>query len=475
MKNLLLLTFMFSFSLTCFPQQGKWEKALKKNSIKSYQKFIEEYSDSEYSQDAKLKLIELEFNKAKKINTIKSYEYFLNTYSENKFTKQATDNLIAVEFEQIIKENSIKSYKRFISKYPDSEFKKKAKSYLMKLEYVETEKNNTIIDYTRFLKKYPEGEFSVKAKKNLMNLEHKDVEKVNTIESYNNFLSKYPDSEFSETVSNTINFIKLGCTFDTNYISDAERSEVLKIVSMIGKEQDIKMLEKLYDFIITDNDRMKHSQYYIIRILKSTIYNNNTKQFQVKNKKVYALIDLYTFNPDQYELYSYEASLCQEIMVKLIRLVVKSQIAQIPSNEELAKNMVDAMCYGDADANAVKQKITEIATLRASFPEFVYGIDLSAMKDITERSLSDCARYQYWILGNRILSEYYENPFEYGLEENNIDDPEFKDSPNYKRRLERKVDVKKKIYALIKTSFINEKNQIIKEYASEVLKRHKVF
>lgn len=79
MKRLALLTLIVAISLTSFSQAGKWKKAQKINTIENYKDFLIKYPESEFKDDAIVKLMELEYEKAKGINSIESYYSFLAT------------------------------------------------------------------------------------------------------------------------------------------------------------------------------------------------------------------------------------------------------------------------------------------------------------------------------------------------------------------------------------------------------------
>ena len=100
MKNIFLIILFISIAFTCYSQEGKWKKATKKNTIESYQKFLSKFPESEFSDDAKQKIIEIEFVLAESTNTITGYKYFLETYEKNDYSEEALRNLIALEFKQ---------------------------------------------------------------------------------------------------------------------------------------------------------------------------------------------------------------------------------------------------------------------------------------------------------------------------------------------------------------------------------------
>ncbi|MBN2697566.1 MAG: tetratricopeptide repeat protein [Bacteroidales bacterium] len=207
MKKLFLLFIMITISLACFPQKGKWKKAQKINTIESYQTFLNVYPNTEYSDDAKLKIIELEFVKAERTNTISGYEYFLKEYEKNAYTEKAKSNLIELEYRNAEKQNTVEAFQQFINKYPYNELTEKAKSNLTELEYRNAEKQNTIEAFQQFINKYPYNELTEKAKSNLTELEYRNAEKQNTIEAFQQFINNYPEVEYTKIAGNKLSLL----------------------------------------------------------------------------------------------------------------------------------------------------------------------------------------------------------------------------------------------------------------------------
>ena len=110
MKKLILISAMMVFSLICFSQTGKWNKTLKKNTIEEYQKFLDKYPESEYSDEAKQNLIKLEFNKAEYKYSISAYEEFIKKYPNNEFATDAESWILAKQQTRINSLNKIKDY-----------------------------------------------------------------------------------------------------------------------------------------------------------------------------------------------------------------------------------------------------------------------------------------------------------------------------------------------------------------------------
>ena len=138
MKKLFFISMFLAFSLTCFAQKGKWEKAQRKNTIESYQEFLKKYPNSEFSNDAILKLMGLEYKKAENVNSIGIYSSFIDTYGKNKnsYSEQAKNKLIQLEFDYAKKKNSVDAFEQFIQKYSDEKYYvDKARTSVAEIEF----------------------------------------------------------------------------------------------------------------------------------------------------------------------------------------------------------------------------------------------------------------------------------------------------------------------------------------------------
>lgn len=131
MKNLFIITLLLTFCLTSFSQESKWLKTKKKNTIDSYQKFLKKYPDSEYSENALLKIIDLEYNIVKKDSTIESFSNFILKYPESIQTTEAKEKLMQLEYIHAKDANKTLVYKEFLKKYPKSGFTNEINNYLI--------------------------------------------------------------------------------------------------------------------------------------------------------------------------------------------------------------------------------------------------------------------------------------------------------------------------------------------------------
>jgi len=87
-----VIGFMILFS-ACATMKGNFEKARRTDNIRAYQEFLAKHPESEFSQQVKLRIEELEWGKAKKKNSIEAYEKYISKYPEGEFTAQARDKV----------------------------------------------------------------------------------------------------------------------------------------------------------------------------------------------------------------------------------------------------------------------------------------------------------------------------------------------------------------------------------------------
>ena len=110
MKNLILISLILVSSLSCYSQTEEWNKTLKINTVEEYQKFLDKYPESEYSDEAKHKIILLEPVKSEMINSMSEYENFIKNHPNNEFDTYAENWIITNEQTRLNSLKKIKTY-----------------------------------------------------------------------------------------------------------------------------------------------------------------------------------------------------------------------------------------------------------------------------------------------------------------------------------------------------------------------------
>ena len=96
--------------------------AIKTNSIDEYDTYINYYGKAPqiYIDKAVLKRNVVAFDQAKKKNTVESYQYFIDTYPEAVQYNKAIEFRNQVAFNDAKKENTIQAFEYFMNTYPDA-------------------------------------------------------------------------------------------------------------------------------------------------------------------------------------------------------------------------------------------------------------------------------------------------------------------------------------------------------------------
>ncbi len=181
-------------SFSAFSQEKKFNRTCKRNTVKSYEKFINKFPNSEFTEEA-------EYKKSELVNTSSAYEYFLNKYPANEFSEEAKNNLCKIEYLKIEHSKTIKSFKDFLERFSDCKhYNYLARKTLIMLEYKKAESINTIDAYKYFLKVYPANEYKSKAEKIIMKFDFEIANKNKSINAYNDFINKYPEGIYTNDV-----------------------------------------------------------------------------------------------------------------------------------------------------------------------------------------------------------------------------------------------------------------------------------
>jgi hypothetical protein len=88
--SIMIIFFMFGCSQT--PEEA-FKETEKLNTISGYEKFLKNYSDSKFAQQAEINLEKLRWKDAQAVNTISGYEDFMNRYPNSQYVIQAQNSI----------------------------------------------------------------------------------------------------------------------------------------------------------------------------------------------------------------------------------------------------------------------------------------------------------------------------------------------------------------------------------------------
>lgn len=101
-----------------------------------------------------------EWERANKKNTIESYQYYLQKYPEGNFVVQAQDKIEMIEWRNVQGSKTIEPYQKFIEHYPEGKYTTTAKSYLENLLYNAVLKEPSVDYLEYYFAEYPEGNYT---------------------------------------------------------------------------------------------------------------------------------------------------------------------------------------------------------------------------------------------------------------------------------------------------------------------------
>lgn len=175
--NIISIFFLISCLLIgCKNMENRWEDTQSKNTIESYEEFIQDFPESPYNESAKEKIVELHFKNIENSNTILAYEEFLQKYSESKYAEQAQIKVKQLYFQDAKEKNTIEAFTEFISRYPDGSETKEAKVKISELQYTEVRQKNTISDYQEYIEHYPQSPYANEAANDILNIYANKIE-----------------------------------------------------------------------------------------------------------------------------------------------------------------------------------------------------------------------------------------------------------------------------------------------------------
>lgn len=174
--------------------------------ISLIQGFLSKYPNSELRFAA----IEIRdrwaFDQAVTLNTVVGFQDFLNNYPNSKLAAQVIGLRDNRAYDQALASNTVAGYQYFLTSYPYSKFVIKVTDLRDSLAFENN--SNDILGLKNYIKSYPNSKRLNEAKNKLYALAWEITKKENSIESYESFKSAYPNSLFVLLANEAISKLK---------------------------------------------------------------------------------------------------------------------------------------------------------------------------------------------------------------------------------------------------------------------------
>jgi hypothetical protein len=261
LKRLIILCLIFSFFACSYT--SRYRKVKEICTITEYEKFLSDYPNGKYSNEAKKELDKLYEEKAwentKRTNTIYSYDNFIKLYPKSNHILDAKNKLIVLKDHLAWQEadiiGTINSYQVYISNFPNGLMKINALKMIKELEIIQpkwkiTLEKNTPEVYRQFISDFKDSSYAVLAKNHLLELENifwKQAEEKNNIKNFKKYLSNFP---------NGIHLVEA-----EKAIIDLEVEEIFK-----GKHHTLPPMSKI-------SNGFKNEKINYIEVFNNTVYD----------------------------------------------------------------------------------------------------------------------------------------------------------------------------------------------------------
>ncbi len=114
------------------------------------------------------------FKEAKEINTVESYDHFLLEHQESEFTDEANDLKADALFRKAKDKNTIEAYDAYVKKYPNTVYLSTIKERKEMLIFHDAKAKSTIAAYEHYLGLYPKGTHLQEVRETILQMKLKE-------------------------------------------------------------------------------------------------------------------------------------------------------------------------------------------------------------------------------------------------------------------------------------------------------------
>lgn len=285
MKNYTKQTFILLIIIltACTNPEKAYDKACQVNTIESYNRFIERYSDSPLVEQAIEQIIQLEFEKAKEINSKEVFQTFVNKYPEHQLSLEALFVLENLEWESIKNSEDLSNFKEFIKNYPDSKYLDTAIIKLEMLEYIDLIDNPSAKKINNFLTNYPENNQKETLENSLVKIS------INNFNTYTSTVSPYGSFSTRINIGGRNKMLFRGSSKQTEDFPIGTEIYITITESKTGntitkKGRALSQIEDVPIFRMENNDLMI---YYHEVLLPCFPYDFEPRKCDNKNDEIY--------------------------------------------------------------------------------------------------------------------------------------------------------------------------------------------
>jgi len=272
-----------------------YEEVLKTNTIDVYSKYLDYYKTAPAYYRQKVTSIRdsLAYKLASDKNTLESYQLFIDKYSKSIQYQIAIDKRDSIAFKKAQKAHSIDSYNKFIENYPQAKQIKLILSKAYELAYNNAKKINTSESYLKFSKDYPlspqyQEAFNQFEKKQFS----ENVKPNSNWLVYKSFCEKFPNNSWKNIAFDSIN---------SHAIKSNDLTALQFCVDNSNESKREQLLLCLHKLFTSDGEKMTLDLFYLK--YKDKILNDiKTHDYELVEMSKKLMLHR-TYNPKDYSKY----------------------------------------------------------------------------------------------------------------------------------------------------------------------------
>ncbi|MFQ5964230.1 MAG: tetratricopeptide repeat protein [Candidatus Scalinduaceae bacterium] len=315
-----------------------------------YQRFVDQYPDSRFAQDAKDRADDIHYGLTNEEGTVNNYSMYLRNNPNGKYAEEVRLKMDELTFRDESFFNNIDRLKRWMDNNPESTFIEKAKNRIEELIFAQAKYDNNTVSLERYIINYPDGKFVSEAKQIIEGIKYNQTKSKDTVDSYKKYLDEYPDGK---------------------YVADAIRGIDEKEFSVLLNTQEIELLtenlrnEKNEERIGLIKNRIEELSFILV-------VKTNTKEAYRDFKRKYPQSKYNQESVDSLEVLDFNVALGEDTIESLEKFLItypngdfsqlaKSRIEELASKEAKDADTIEA--YEDVVKEYPKEKEGRIDTV----------------------------------------------------------------------------------------------------------------
>jgi outer membrane protein assembly factor BamD (BamD/ComL family) len=241
----------------CAGPAFKQAKAL--NTVTAYDKFLQEYPQSQYAEEARQTKEQLFCEEVNVRNTVEGYNSYLDRHPKGTCSAEVLKKLEPLLWKDAEQKSTISSYDGYLKKYQNGIYVAEAKEKRERLFCDKVKQENTGDGYSSYIDQYPDGICAAEVKQKLELIVWKSAEQKGATEAYDLYLKKYPTGVyFSEAQAKRTVSLLIEQLRDSKKETREEASNKL---SKMGRELSEAHVNKMIDVMRNGSDKWREFLY----------------------------------------------------------------------------------------------------------------------------------------------------------------------------------------------------------------------